>query len=42
MDSLIVYLLGVLTGVVMVIGCAAGAFCCGANDLNDQGEHDDW
>lgn len=40
MDGVTWYLLGVLTGVVIVIGCAAGAFCWGAKELNDKGERD--
>jgi len=38
MDGVTWYLLGVLTGVFMTIGCAVLAFCSGAKELNDQGE----
>ena len=41
MDGVTIYLLGVMTGVVIVIGCAIAAFCWGTKGLNEQGEQDD-
>ncbi|MGM0825677.1 MAG: hypothetical protein ACQEUY_13270 [Pseudomonadota bacterium] len=38
MDSVTAFLFGVLFGVFLVIACAAGAFCWGAEGLDDQGE----
>ncbi|SES12102.1 hypothetical protein SAMN04487958_107179 [Vreelandella subterranea] len=43
MDVVNIYLLGVMTGVFIVIACAAGAFCWGAGDFytGDGGPRDD-
>lgn len=41
MDGMTWYLLGVLSGVVLTLGCAVLAFCRSVEGLNDQGEQDD-
>ncbi len=38
MDGMTWYLLGVLSGVVLTVGCAVLAFCSSAKGLDDQGE----
>jgi hypothetical protein len=41
MDGVTIYLFGVLTGVLIVIGCAVSALCWNTRDLNQRGEQDD-
>ncbi len=41
MDGMTWFLLGVLFGVVLTVGCAVLAFCSGAKGLDDQGEQSD-
>lgn len=41
MDGMTWFLFGVLVGVFLVVACAAGAFCWGAEGLNQRGEQDD-
>ncbi len=37
-DGLTFYLLGILSGVLLTVGCAVLAFCSGVKGLDDQGE----
>jgi hypothetical protein len=41
MDGMTWFLLGVLSGVVLTLGCAVLAFCRSVEGLNDQGEQND-
>ncbi|WP_275443333.1 MULTISPECIES: hypothetical protein [unclassified Halomonas] len=41
MDGLTWFLLGVLSGVLLTLGCAVLAFCRSVEGLNDQGEKND-
>ena len=38
MDGMTWYLLGLLSGVVLTVGCAVLAFCRNVKGLDDQGE----